>query len=355
MKNDYSARLNSARLIKNILCIILLPLAIITKAANASDVIHDDIATNNGISYVLSSDNKIYVVDLINGKVITSSKPIKGLGKATDIDIDIQRNRLYIGSERGLGQNTYTPLTVVNLTDNKFNIINHFAVEPYFDLNKDPQQLTALQNSVYQVSTSPDGRHLYIVDAASPEKPLTTILNSLTGEIIGRTAIGVSKDYVFSADGNQVISIFPSGKRTLNKNGRDKTVQWQGTIAVGDLAQGKWISKKQLDNNKGLQPPHQKISEPFIYLRNPQKQVEVYDRDSGKILSTFNLTKLTNLYPMQPYPLVLKTKKKETRHIALSMMDSEQQGYIVVIDVKTSTVLFKIKVGKFPSNMVLGY
>ena len=57
----------------------------------------------------------------------------------------------------------------------------------------------------------------------------------------------------------------------------------------------------------------------------------------------------TGLYVTQTYPTLMPN----TTGVAFSMVDSEQQGYIVVIDVIKQMVKQKIKVGRMPTNVVI--
>ncbi|MCJ8272429.1 MAG: hypothetical protein MJK04_23895 [Psychrosphaera sp.] len=296
------------------------------------------------IGYTVSADKKITIVDMLKGCVIAISKPIDGLGGLSNIDINTSRQHLYIGSDRGIQGASYTPLVTVDLKDYSFKVLNRFDIEPYFDLKSDPKRTLPKQNAVYQIVASPDGKLLYIADSASQEKPITTAIDSLTGEIVFRTAVVVRPQDLFSPDQKLIVEMWPSGQDPLNS-----TKIWPAGVAVGNIKEGKWITKTQLTGNKGFQPPWQKLDSPFIYFDLKHRALKIYERDSRKILSVFNLAEKTGLYVTQTYPTLMPN----TTGVAFSMVDSEQQGYIVVIDVIKQMVKQKIKVGRMPTNVVI--
>ena len=78
--------------------------------------------------------------------------------------------------------------------------------------------------------------------------------------------------------------------------------------------------------------------------------VRVYDRDTGEILSKFNIHDLTGL-ELWSDPASLKMG----RLIAASMTTFDKQGYIVLIDVIDQRVITRTKVGLECTNSVIAY
>lgn len=300
------------------------------------------------LSYVAAADGKIYVLDLDSGSVIATSDVIEGLGKPTAIDIAPDSSLLYIASERGYRQNDYYPLVAVDLNSN-FRVIKRFRIDPSSGPTLDPTVLNTNVRAVYRVVVSNDGTKLYLVYAAPGYEP-TTVVDSDTGLILGQTSAVIDRSTVFSPDGTQVANIWPSGSRVSDANGEQTIRQWPGGVAVTDLFTGAVESQRELVANRGLQPPWQEISEPFVYLRTPEQVLEVYDRETGQLGVSLNLPEVAGLVPAQSDPVLLEAADA----VALSMTDGEQQGFVVVIDLASRNVRSAIRVGPSPTNVVLG-
>jgi DNA-binding beta-propeller fold protein YncE len=300
-------------------------------------------------AFVVSDDKKVYIIDLGKGKLIATSKPINGLGNPSAIDFNSKTQMLYIGSQSARGQNTYDPLVVVNLKNHEFNVVQRFLTEPYFDLESDKEKKIPLVNTVFWLLLSPDRKYIHVGDAADSNKPLVTVLDINTGSPIKWINLAINRKYLTSPDGNKVVAMWPAGQSKYQDNGQTKTRTWQAGLAIGNIEKGIWGAKQELKEKLSFQPPWGKLASPFIYFRPQSNTLEVYNRDNGALLSTFNINKLTGLWPTQTHPAIIAN----SNCVIFSMSDGKGHGYVVVLDIMKQTVVHKIEVGPDPTNVVL--
>ncbi len=300
-------------------------------------------------SYVVSADRRIYKIDLESSQIIATSEPIEGIGRPTSIDIDRQNGRLYIGSDRGRGQREFTPLLVVDVNEDRFSVLERFTIDPLTDSADDSTVSTPQVHAVYGLMLSPDGKELYL-GYGGPGHKLTVVLDSFTGAIIREIDLPMfgASVYTFSPDGRKIAEMWPAGSAVIEQDGTEARREWGAGVAVGDLLTGKWISKTALEDGRGLRAPWESTSEPFVYFRDSNRVMEVFDRDTGTVLSRVDLSKLTGLQLEHK-----ATTIGDTGLVALPMTGSAQKGYIVIFDIDSQEIASKIEVGQRPSNIAL--
>ena len=299
----------------------------------------------NIFAYVACEDKRIYKIDLAKNEVILRSDEIRELGNPTAIDIDKKRGRLYVASERGHWQTKYSPIVVLDLSTLPIKVLNQFDL-----IVDEPMGEFIGVSAVYDIVVSPDGDSLYIGYAHPKYSGATPVVDSKTGEIIRRLDFIINKGSIFSPDGKEVAAIWPSGSRSIEKDGRKELREWSGGVAVHDIEHNKMISRKEVKKDKiGLYPPWGKIETPYVYLKD-YKLLTMYNRDSEKIVSQIDLQEITKgLGTSNRYPLVFDKGEKAI----ISMIGENWQGYAVVIDLGKKEVIGKIGVGKYPTNPVL--
>ena len=78
-----------------------------------------------------------------------------------------------------------------------------------------------------------------------------TILDPLTGTVIGETDVRLDKSWNFSPEGGKVADIFPKGSR-LSESGLQ---EWPGGIYIWDLRTGEQISFSSIEDDQAMYPP----------------------------------------------------------------------------------------------------
>ena len=298
--------------------------------------------------YIVSSDKKIYQLDLESGRVTANSPSIPRLGRPTSIALNHKTNLLYIGSERGHGQVSYDPIIAVNIKTMPFKVAKRFHTEPMFDIKNDPRKITPIINAVYWLMVSPDGKSLHVRDAGFVDKPLVTLVDINTGKPQKWQSLAIGANDLLSPDRRKIISMWPAGKRSGNTGTEKSARQWKAGMAIGDMEKGVWGQRQSLFNGK-FQPPWGRVESPFIYIRPGTNSLTVYNRDTTQVVSSFDLYELTNLVPAQQHVLPLRFPNR----FALSMVDSNRQGFVVIIDYLKKQSVLSIPVGPNPTNLVL--
>lgn len=293
------------------------------------------------IGFTVGSDHKIYKVNLLTGQVIHVSQVIRGLGGLANIAYNSQRQHLYIASDRAGPSGQYDPLVVVDVGTLPFKVKHRFAIEPWFRAS-DPEKPAT--NAIYRVIAAA-GDKLYVMDAADSAPELTTVLDSLSGKIIGRVDKPVSAKEYFSPDGKMAATMWPGGFTV--RNGVKK--QHFAGMAVTDLETGEVVVNKQLKASEGFQPPWCQLTSKFLYYKQKSRTLEVYDRSSKQLLSSINIRKLAGLAMNQSSVKTIG----DSDLIAVSMTGAEHAGFIVVIDVIKQQIVHKIEIGPWPTNLVL--
>lgn len=319
---------------------VLLGLKVLSGSADALQVVAPE-----KIAYVASADQRIYVVDIAAGKLVSRSDPIDGVGRPTSLEIDQTGSILYIGSERGPNQNDYYPLVAVSAKDD-FAVVRQYTIHPDRQVI-DKAVLNPDVHAVYRVTKSKDGDRLFLLYSA-PGSGLTTEFDLESAAIVREIDVPITANSIFSSDGTLVADIYPSGSRTDD----GVTTQWPGAVLVREFATGAVISDVKLSDDKGLQSPWADLASPFVYLARRKNSLNVYDRDSGKVLSSLDLSVVTGLLPTGADPKLLDGGP----YIVLTMMNStegvEPRGYVVVVDYMTGEVVFTVEVGPQPTNIV---
>ncbi|HEU4619720.1 MAG TPA: hypothetical protein VFV10_16905 [Gammaproteobacteria bacterium] len=298
------------------------------------------------VAYVACADRKVYALDLETGAVLAVSDPIEGIGRPTSIALDRETSRLYVGSERDRGQNDFYPLVALD-TDKPFEIVGRYTLDPNRG-SIDESVLNPNSYALYQVVFSAATRRLYFGYTA-PGHGLSTVFDIGSGQIVGESEVGISEKSTFSPDGSKIAEIFPSGSRTRN----GETTTWAGGVVVKDIATGEAVSRTALANNRGLQPPWKKLSSPFVYLSRPDDTLQVYERDSGRLLASIDADQATGLLPTGGEPVFVD----ELNEVVLPMMgagsESDMKGFLVLISPTSGDILKTIEVGPRPTNVVV--
>ena len=321
------------------------------------------------VAYVVCADsdgqnNRVYVVRLLDGDLLAVSDSIDLLGKPTHLAYDPNYSRIYISSMRGQSLD-YSPLTVLDVGRGEFEVLNRFEINfeassPRTARESKKSNARANQGSLrntrvrdaYYSFVSPNGKELYVAHAGLADSGyLMAVWEAETGAVLRLLPIGIRSFYSWSPDGNYVAEIWPSAQRQRVKDGNTVVEELPGGVSVLDTRTGKEAGLTYLENNKGMHPPWGRIDEPFIHFsrRNPGL-VRVYDRDTGKILSRFDLHALTGLEYWRD-PAILK----KGRLIAATMTNFHKQGYIVLIDVLDGMEITRTKVGEQCTNPVVAY
>ncbi len=297
--------------------------------------------------YVACNDKRIYLINIDSGKVVYKSDSIMGLGRPTSIDLDNKGGKLYVASERGRWQSKYSPIVVFSVKTMQVEVIKKIDL-----IKEDSSGNFRDISGVYNIVVSPNTKHLYIGYSHPEYADGTTVIDSETGKIIKKINVIIDKGSIFSPDGRKVAEIWPGGRKVYIRNKKEYVKDWSGGVAIYDLEKNIKVSHKELVKDRiGLNPEWGNLKQPFIYFRN-YRLVEVYNRNNGQVINKINIQEITGgLNTEMKYPVLLDNGKK----IILSMADSNNQGYIAIIDLIEKKVLKKIKVGDGPSNVVVGY
>ncbi len=315
-------------------------------------------------------ENRVYRVDLLAGNLEAVSAPIDWLGNPAHIAYDPVHSLIYIASMRGSASD-YWPVTAVQMGVDKFEVAKRFSTNSGGDSpSKRNEHPPNKVYEAYRVIVSPDGNELYVAHGGlATSSFLISVWDGETGEVLRHLSTPIESDYLWSADGYLVAEIWPSGKREISANENGVTKEWKGGTSVRSTQTGKQITIKHLKDNQGMHPPWGRINEPFIYF--PSRElgvVRVYDRDTGEIISEFDIQELTGLQlqssPMGDRSAVLKGG----RLLAVAMRTDQSQrlwdgneagsdypSYIVLIDMLEQREITRTQVGLRCSNAVVAY
>ena len=97
---------------------------------------------------------------------------------------------------------------------------------------------------------------------------LTSVLDPASGHITGHLTFPILPNTFLSPDGSFAAAVWPTGTRTrTNAAGENRTMQWQGGIAVHNLRTGALVSEETLQNNQNIRAPWAKTTTRFCYQR----------------------------------------------------------------------------------------
>lgn len=289
------------------------------------------------------------MLNLEDGTTLSVSEPIDGIGRPTSLALDPETSRLYIGSERGFNQNDYYPLVAVD-PNNDFKLVGQYTLDP--TRSGIDQSVLSDVYAVYRVVPSETAPGRLFLGYAHPDYggSVAAIFDATSGEIVGKTAVPITGKSVVSPDGSLVADLYPSGSRASN----GETTEWPGAVVVRNIMSGERVSKVELEDNKGLQPPWEHLPSPFVYLSRPENTLRSYERDSGQIISSIDLSELPELGPTGGEPIYLA----ESNRVVLPMggtpaAGGDPRGFVVIVDVASHETVKKIEVGPHPTNIVL--
>ena len=230
--------------------------------------------SRTGYGYVVAEDKRIYMVDLATGELEWISRTLDRVGDISETEIEINREHsiLYIGSGAFIPRD-YDGLIAVRLNDTADLV---FSTPSY--------------GGAWNVRLHPDGKSLYVSFGShfAENDWRETIVNPMTGEIIGGLNINITKQSVFSPDGRLVSRIFPEWSRATDSGTVGSPDQYQ----VADLYADEVLSLISLEEGFAQYPPWETTDDHFIFVRRQRESghldIEVYDRESGKQLTAYN-------------------------------------------------------------------
>ena len=239
--------------------------------------------------YVVGEDRRIYMVNLETGQLEWISHVLQQIGEPTEIEIHREESILYITSGSALPRYDYIPLIAIKLNS---------AADLIFETPRFND--SGVADGAYSLRLNPNGKSLYVNYLYSDQ--FTTTLDPLTGKIIGSVRRPVLKGREFSQDGRMIANVVPGGTRVRENRGQE---EYPGLIGVLDLETEEG-SNTFLENNKALYPPWGYSEKYFSFVRFQPRQgiyrVEVYDRESGKVLATYDeFSEEVKLAPNQQY------------------------------------------------------
>ena len=300
-----------------------------------------DRTSDKPVAYIACRDNdfqnqRVYRTDPLSGGVLGVSEPIDWMGNPTQLTIDTKRSRLFVGSFRGKARDYY-PMTVVNVQDKEFEVVNRFTTNPEDILPRDSTQWNEKPFEVYQIAVSPDGDELYVGHGAMSEGTLTAVWNADTGKVLRELATYVDPGDVWSPDGRYVAGIWPSRERIVETNGVPMIETVHAGVDVRDVQTGRRVSLTYLEDGRGLQPPWGKLKGPLIRVDAKTGEVRTYDRDAGDIVSEFNIKELTGLRMGEGGTWVQPDTLEDKEMIVLDMVCYEPLDESVTLDCDFST------------------
>ena len=301
--------------------------------------------------YVACEDKRVYAVDLASGEVVARSNPIEGMGRPTSVVFVSETFRLYIGSQWNYPQEGYYPLVAVDVSDG-FDVVGRYTLDPEQDAI-DPST-PKYADPVFRVVASETANHLYLMYASLDYGGgVAAIFDMAAERIVGKTGTTVMPNIVFSPDGSQKAEIWASSSRTID----GVTTEFPGGVAVRDIMTGEYISRVDLDGNRGLQPPWERLSSPHLDPVGRTETFRLYDRDSGSVVSTMDLNELTGMNRTQGEPVLIEgsTHMIAPMHMVPSGEDSPglwtAPGFLVVFDYASGEVVKTIEVGPNPTTV----
>jgi len=319
----------------------------------------NDRALGQAVAYVVCGDQdfhnqKIYKVDLIAGGRLGVSEPIDWMGNPTQLAIDRKRSRLYIGSFRGKARDYY-PVTVVSVEDDEFEVVEQFTTNLEDVLPRDSSRLNKKPHEVYQIAVSPDGNELYVMHGGMSEGMLGAVWDAGTGNLLRELERPVQQADIWSPDGQYVARVMPSRERKREQDGRITVERIPARVDVLDVLTGRRVSLAYPENGKMLHPPWGHAEGPLVRVRGSGSAL-AYDRDSGEVVSDFNVDQLTGLSMFAGVTWYAPPVLDDHRTIVLSMYDSHaSRVFVVAIDALKQTEVSRTQVGARCTNAVVAY
>ncbi len=335
------------------------------------------LASRRPVAYVVCGDdrfqdNRVYRVDLLAGELKGVSDPIARLGNPDHLAFDPVHSRLYIASMSGRSGPNYWPVTVVRVGNGEFEVMNRFTTR---SADNSPGGANAGKGrngpyEAYEIVVSPNGNELYVRHGGLVDSDfLTAVWDSETGQILRLLRMPIQSHYSWSPDGNYVATIWPSARRERREGENIFIEKLPGGVGIVNTHTGETEKINYLQENKGMHPPWSRIDEPLIDF-SPLEwgTVGVYDRDTGEIMSEFDIQESTGLV-LQSSPIgdrsavldggrLFAVSLRQDQSLRLwdsNEADSDYPSYIVLIDVIDQREITRTLVGQRCSNAVVAY
>lgn len=311
------------------------------------------------VAYIVCGDEdfgnqRVYQIDLLAGGNISVSDPIDWLGNPTQLAIDTNRSRLYIGSFRGKARDYY-PVTVVSFQDGEFKVADRFTTNPQDVFPRDSRRRNTKPHEVYQVVVSPDGSELYLMHGGMSQGMLGAVWDASTGKVLRELERSVLQSDIWSPDGRYVAKVLPDRERTWEGDGRKRVETFPARVEVRDVQTGKRVSLAYPENGEGLHPPWGSIKGPLVRVHGSGRTL-TYDRDTGEVVSSFNVERLTGLRKLARDTWDAPPVLDDLQTIALGMYDSDiERMFVVAIDVFEQREITRTRVGARCTNVVVAY
>ena len=319
-------------------------LALVAGIAVGTAISNCGISTSAGedYAYVACRDKRIYVVDVARNKVVQTSGVFETMGGPTSIDLDSQHKILYVASDRGFWQERYSPILAIDISEWPLKIVRSYELVvgpsegPFADIS-----------AVYTIVVSPDGKKLYAGYAREGFADGSTIVDAQTGKIIGQlNNLYVDPNSLFSPGGDKLAHMWSHDTRTAEARAR---ITQSAAVVIYDLVQNKEISRTYpVEGKIALQPPWGKIEWAFVGLAD-RGVINLFDRNSGALLSSIDVNKMTGLHSASRYATLFDDGNK----IILPMVSYENKGFVVAVDVVKGEVIQKTEVGEYPTNVII--
>lgn len=306
------------------------------------------------LAYVACADKRVYVIDLARGEVVARSWPIEDMGTPTSVVFVAETSRLYISSQWDNVQGEdYYPLVAVEVGDG-FEVVGRYTLDPERDVI-DPLALRS--SAVYGMVASETSDHLYLMYASSEYGGAAAIFDMAAERIVGRAGTVIFPGWVFSPDGSQIAAIWASSSRTID----GVTTESPGGVAVLDIMTGETLSRIELEDNRGLQPPWENLSSLHLDRVGRTGVFRLHDRDSGRVVSTLDLQEITGMRlgardgQVGPALIEGSTRLVAPRGIVIPGEGPPRlwtaRGFQVVIDYVSGEVVETIEVGPEPTTV----
>lgn len=314
------------------------------------------------IAYVVcgnldSYDNRVYRVDLLLGELRGVSEPIDGLGSPENLAYDPVHSRLYVASLHKKWGRDMWPFTSLHVRNGEFEVLRHFSVLREGDLPKRALDLAPAGIRLpegYQIMVSPDGNELYVAHGGMQSGIYAEVWDPNTGDMLRELEMAIRPSDVWSPDGHRVAAIWPPRPAKAEDVGRKATASKAG-VGVGDVRTGKRLSVTYREDGRGLHPPWGRIEGPLIQLHGGGR-VLAYDRDTGDILSDFDVDRLTGLNTLGGVLWIQPPLLDDHRTTVLRMYDfGAEHTYLVAIDVLGQKEVSRTRLGARCTNPVVAY
>ena len=271
--------------------------------------------------YVVGEDQRIYVANLVSGKLEWSSDQIDGIRIPSEIDIDVDKSILYVASQSFLPSTDFAPLIAIDLKE-EVKVVYRSWVYPDFDLD-------SYSPSIFYLRLNPELDVLYVA-LGNPQFLRRMELDASTATIVGQNDIFIRKRDELSEDGTKLAQIYPGIQRMSDEVPQDIL----GVILVWDLETGELLSRTEHENNRDLYAPWGSKDKHFVFVRWESEifDLEVYDRKSGKQLAAYSFMEAFGNFPRQYHV----THIPESDNVAMTM-----GSYIIVFNPLTAEIISK--------------